>query len=336
MMFWQLFADVLLSTLGSAWLVGRVRVWTLKRQILDIPNERSSHVMPIPRGGGIAILVAVSIVQTITIATGNLPLSIGLPWLLATLAYGVLGACDDRKPLSSRFRLLVQFGLAASYLGILCITNHWPLSLLGAIAAGGVVLAIVWTVNLYNFMDGTDGIAGIQALAAAAGGACLSANLNLPGIAFVSSSVAGASLGFLMWNWQPAKIFLGDVGSYFLGSQFALLAINTALAGIEPWFWLILLAPFIVDASLTLLRRIVRGEPWRSAHRSHAYQLLVRQRWTHRAVAASLFGVVAMGLGPLAWSVVKYPEFGLCVTALSFSLMTALWFAIVARARALL
>ena len=331
-----LVAVFLISALPSAYLVGKVREWALTRALLDVPNERSLHVVPTPRGGGVAILLVVSIAQALAILMGKLTFTTGMPWLLATVAYGVLGAWDDHKSLSSGFRLLFQFGLAASYLGLLVITNHWPLSLLGAVAAIVAVFAVVWSVNLYNFMDGTDGIAGIQALAAAAGGACLSANLNLPGIAFVSSSVAGASLGFLMWNWQPAKIFLGDVGSYFLGSQFALLAINTMLAGFEPWFWLILLAPFIVDASLTLLRRIVCGEPWRSAHRSHAYQLLVRQGWTHRAVAASLLGIVAMGLGPLAWSVVKYPEFGLSVTGLSFSLMTALWLAIVARARALL
>lgn len=335
-MFWTLIVGFLLSAISVTYLVGKVREWALTRSLLDVPNERSLHVAPTPRGGGVAILLVVSIVQALAILMGKLTFTTGMPWLLATVAYGALGAWDDHKSLSSGFRLLFQFGLAASYLGALSLSNHWPLSLLGAAAAIVAVFAVVWTVNLYNFMDGTDGIAGVQALAAAAGGACLSANLNLPGIALVSSSVAGASLGFLIWNWQPAKIFLGDVGSYFLGSQFALLAINTALAGVEPWFWLILLAPFIVDASLTLLRRIVRGESWRSAHRSHAYQLLVRQGWTHRAVAALLLGVATVLLAPLAWVSAKNPDLGLYVTTLSFGLMAALWFAIVARARSLL
>ena len=316
---------LVVTALCTSWLTVKARHWILGQQLLDVPNERSLHTTPTPRGGGIALILPVLAVQLVAFGCFDFDLLQGAAWVLVALGFATLGAIDDRFSLSARVRFLVQLMLATMFLIVLMLQRHWTADVLQVVTAGGLVLGIVWIVNLYNFMDGADGLAATQAFAAASIGAWCAADLRLYAISGVAIGIAGASLGFLRWNWQPAKIFLGDVGSYFLGAQFALLAVYTYLAGVTPWFWGILLAPFVVDASLTLCRRILFGEQWHSAHRTHAYQLLVVEGWSHRRVALSMLAIVSLVLGPLAWIAAHNPEEAPYAASAAYGLMAITW-----------
>jgi Fuc2NAc and GlcNAc transferase len=173
----------------------------------------------------------------------------------------------------------------------------------GALAA----LGIVWLTNLYNFMDGIDGIAAAEAVVVGMGGALLVAGRSPP-LALVSVVVAAAAAGFLVWNWPPARLFMGDVGSGFLGFVFGGLALGSERAHALPAvLWLVLLGPFFLDATVTLVRRVARGERWYAAHRSHAYQRAVQGGWSHGRVAASVAGLSLVTVAA-GWLAVRRPE----------------------------
>jgi len=183
----------------------------------------------------------------------------------------------------------------------------------GAVELGpaGTVLAalgLVWFVNMYNFMDGIDGIAGSEAVTAGLAGGALLLALGSPGLATLSLLLAAASAGFLAWNWQPARIFMGDVGSGFLGFCFAALALASERAGALPLLgWVLLLGVFLFDATATLGRRVVRGEKWYDAHRSHAYQRAVQGGWRAAAVTGAVIAINLV-LGALAWAAAAEPR----------------------------
>lgn len=318
------------------WLTGRVRQWAIAKRILDIPNDRSLHSSATPRGGGLAIAIVVSSINAIAIGSGYVSFAVAMILWLGTASYAGLGAVDDQYSLSARLRFTVQVVVATMSVGGIFTAAGIPWNLLTLAIGVALTLALVWMVNLYNFMDGCDGIAAVQAVMAGFGGAYLAGSLGFHGVALGAATVAGASLGFLWWNWQPARIFLGDAGSYFLGAQFGLLIIATALHGVMPWFWLILLSPFIADSSLTLLRRLFTGRNWHAAHRTHAYQLLIRSGWSHRRVALSLAGLVAGIAYPGAWVAVHHPDTALMCVGLTYAMIATLWALIVRRSRALL
>jgi Fuc2NAc and GlcNAc transferase len=172
-----------------------------------------------------------------------------------------------------------------------------PLGPAGALLS---VLGIVWAINLYNFMDGIDGIAAAEAIVASLAGAGLLLWQGQGDLASISLIVAGASAGFLVWNWEPARIFMGDVGSGFLGFVFGTLALASERRGAMPALvWILLLGLFFGDATVTLLRRMLRGERWFEAHSNHAYQRLVRAGLRHRTVTGLIAGLtlVLAGLG---------------------------------------
>ena len=264
----------LLSLLGT-----RALIPLLRRRVLDRPNERSSHTTPTPRGGGIALVGAVLIVWLGLTATGHLPPA--LPIIAAAgLGLAAVSWLDDLRGLSPAVRLAAQ--LAAVAIGMAALPRGamfqgWlPPVLDGAAAA----LLWVWFVNLFNFMDGIDGLAGSEAAAIAIG---LILIVPTPQTGMLAAAVAAASFGFLVWNWAPARIFLGDVGSVPLGYLLGFLLLGAAARG--AWLpALILPLYFLADATITLLRRLARGERVWQAHREHFYQRAVQRGLGHAAV----------------------------------------------------
>ena len=284
-------------------LTGLVRRWVLRRAILDHPNERSSHTRPTPRGAGIALAFVVLVWLVAAGFAGTLPWStvIGVAGGGAIVA-GV-GLLDDVRSLSVRWRLAFHF-LAAIWTvawlgGMPALSMGQSSATLGMAGAALAVIGVVWATNLFNFMDGIDGIAGVEALSIGAIGGLLLVSVSSPGLAQLSFVIAGASLGFLFWNWAPAKIFLGDIGSGFIGFVIAAMAVASENAGAVPLLvWVILSAVFIVDATLTVGRRLRSGH-WREAHRNHAYQRAVQSGWSHAAVSRAV-GILNLFLGALA------------------------------------
>ncbi len=281
-----------------------------RRRILDHPNERSSHQNPTPRGGGIAI-VAVVLAAAALIALLAKPAPAGLwPVLAGAGLLAGISWLDDLKGMSALPRLAAQIAAVALGLAFVPAENLVFQDLLpelpDRLLAG---LVWIWFINLFNFMDGIDGIAGVEA-------ACIGAGLFvvLQGLGshaelgLIALATAGAALGFLWWNWQPARIFLGDVGSVPLGYLLGWLLLSAAAGG--AWApALILPLYYLADASLTLARRLLRGERIWAAHRQHAYQRAVQAGMSHaqtvRIIAAgnvALIGlaVVAGGGWPIA------------------------------------
>lgn len=299
------------SLISSALLTGVARRFALSRAILDVPNERSSHSVPTPRGGGIA-LVGVVLATCAWLGWSHPPvraICIALGGGGALVA--AIGWLDDRRAVPARFRLLVHLAAAAWAVGWLggmerLQLGPWTLQL-GLAGSFLAVVGVAWLINLYNFMDGIDGIAGSEAVVV---GGFASALLLLAGdlpLALLSAAIASAAAGFLFWNWPPARIFMGDVGSGTLGFLFAVLAVASENRGAVPsLLWVLLLFVFIFDATVTLARRIARGEPWYSAHRSHAYQRATQGGLTHLGVTLRVIATNLL-LGMLALAAAQYP-----------------------------
>ena len=306
----------------AAVLTGAVRRHALRAGVMDVPNARSSHTQPTPRGGGLAIVLTVAAAALcLWWFGGSLPASLILALVGAGGLVAAVGYLDDRAGLGAG----VRFGahLAATVLALLLIgyaniaaaVLPW---LPGPVSMVLVVLGVAWALNLFNFMDGIDGIAATEAAFVAGSAAWLISWRNDPdGLSLLLAALSAASLGFLAWNWAPAKIFMGDVGSGFLGFALALLAIATVVEGtLSLWTWLILTSLFFADATVTLVRRVLRGERWYAAHRSHAYQHLTR-RWRSHSRVTLLFLVlnVCLLLPLAAWSETNRDVAALIATA---------------------
>jgi Fuc2NAc and GlcNAc transferase len=310
-----------------------VRYYALRHSLIDIPNSRSSHSEPTPRGGGLAIVLTWFLALAILLVLERLD-----PWVgAALLAGGVLvagvGWVDDRRGVSAGLRASIH--LIAAVWAVWCLGGFQsfdfnvtvlPLEMTGNVLA---VVGIAWLVNLYNFMDGIDGIAGGEAVSVALVAAGLLAFAGGGGMALAVLSLAAATGGFLVLNWPPAKIFMGDVGSGLLGYAFGVLAIASERAGAVPLaVWMILLGVFIVDATATLISRVVKGERWYQAHRSHAYQRAVQAGYSHRTVTIAVLGlnaVLALAAVAVSMQPTLLPEV-LAATAVGLAL---LWFRVV-------
>jgi len=302
------FMVVALAAIAAWLLTARVLRYTLARGVLDQPGRRSSHTVATPRGGGLAIVTVLLVVLPVL---GVLSL---LPWPLVTALTGgcavvaALGWVDDHRALGAGWRLCGHvlaaiWGLA--WLGGLPpVLLPWGMVDLGAAGQVLAVLALVWLLNLYNFMDGINGIAGVEALTVGLGMAAVLIALGEFAAGVPLLLLAGASLGFLPWNFPRAQIFLGDVGSGTIGLFVAVHALYCAHLNPDLlWCWLILLAVFWVDTTWTLLRRGLRGERVHEAHCSHAYQRLARVAGGHVVVSLGV-GLVNLGwLLPLAAAV---------------------------------
>jgi Fuc2NAc and GlcNAc transferase len=286
----------------------------LARRLLDVPNARSSHSVPTPRGGGVAIVAAATCSLLLLAVRHRVDLRLLVALLGGGWAVALVGFADDRRPVSPLIRLFVHFaaaiwtvvwlgGLPPLTVGGTVVVGHWLASLFG-------VIAIVWALNLFNFMDGIDGIAASEALfitwAAALLGLCAGTG---DGALVFALAVGAACLGFLCWNWPPAKVFMGDVGSGYLGYVLAALAIASAREHpLALGVWTILGAVFLVDATLTLLRRLARRERIYEAHRSHAYQWLARRYRSHGRVTGLVLGLNLCWLLPCAWLLSQFGD----------------------------
>ena len=299
---------LLLLLVGSvSWvLTGLLRRYALAKCLMDVPNDRSSHSTPTPRGGGISIVVTflLGLVFLWIMSLLNNDVFLGLSG--AGLVIAVIGFIDDHGHIAARWRLLGHFS-AASWL--VFWLGGLPLLILFGFSvdpgwAGHVlaIVALVWLLNLYNFMDGIDGIAAIEALSSTlVAGLLFLFVFNNQDMASLNLLMFAAVTGFLVWNFPPAKIFMGDAGSGFLGLMLGALALYSAhIEAVMLWVWLILLGIFIVDATFTLLRRLLRGEKVYEAHRSHAYQYASRKYGSHLTVTLSVLFINLFWLAP--WS----------------------------------
>jgi Fuc2NAc and GlcNAc transferase len=291
------------ALLSSALLTAQMRRLAVAHGVLDIPNERSSHGSATPRGGGLAIVVTATAAVLILAAYGSVPRNLCVALVGGGVGIAVVGFLDDRSAVSARVRLVVHLlaaGWAVYWLGGLTtvrIGDH--VASVGWASGALAVLGIVWVLNLFNFMDGIDGIAASEALFVVCAGALLSAAGS--GVREAAGVFAGACAGFLIWNWPPAKIFLGDAGSGYLGYFIAVMALASARnSSIAIWVWLILGGVFFVDATVTLLRRLLRGERVYEAHRTHAYQWLARRWKSHAKVTLAVMAVNLTWLLPWA------------------------------------
>lgn len=292
-----------------------IRKLKLTRGALDIPNERSSHSVPTPRGGGLSIVIVVSVAAAGLLAWGALDRDLCFALVGGGAAIAVVGWLDDRASLRPKVRLGVHF--AAALWALAWLGGLPPLQIGEHSVALGVsgyllgLLGIVWTLNLFNFMDGIDGIAASEAVFVALAGALIALYSGPSGaVATIALVFAAACLGFLLWNWPPAKIFMGDVGSGYLGYTIAVLALAAARENpVALLVWVILGAIFFVDATVTLVRRVARRERASEAHRSHAYQWLARRWGSHRSVTLATIAINVLWLLPCAFFAAAQPRF---------------------------
>lgn len=274
------------------------RRWTIKQNFLKVPNERSSHNQPTPHGAGIVIVIIclVAYLPIAVVVTGTFSWG----YFGGALIIALVSFLDDVRPISFPLRLLVHCAAAAL---LISDTETWHgITMLGNLKLGnwGYVLTflwIVWMVNSYNFMDGIDGLAGLQAVVAGIGWLCLGVIMGMPMVYLFGGVIAAASLGFLVHNWNPAHIFMGDVGSAFFGFTFASLPLMARTSVIKspdllPIAAVLFVWFFLFDSMVTILRRAIRGEKIWIAHREHLFQRLVSAGFSHRSVTI-LYGVLA-------------------------------------------
>lgn len=306
---------------ASWWGTGLVRRFALARSLLDIPNERSSHSIPTPRGGGVAIVVVVLGGILAGTVGGWIRETIALALVPSGAAVALVSWLDDRRGVPRSIRFLVHIAAAA-----------WVVYCLGPVEIGlgflgpiVTVLGIAWMANLFNFMDGIDGLAAGEALTVGLAAMLLCWRVEDLEPTWLAALIVVAAAGFLPWNWSPARIFLGDVGSVFLGFILASLGVLTSQRGDIPASgWLVLLGVFLLDATITLLRRFARGERWFVAHRSHAYQRAVQAGFTHARLSGAVMAINGV-LALLVWWAVARPHWSAGAYSGALILLLALY-----------
>lgn len=288
-------------TLITSWLLSRVVLHHLGKRLLDTPNNRSSHQSPTPRGGGIAIAASVLIAAFLATTMGYLDKSIWA-WLIApAILISLLGILDDFFNLSIKLRLAIQFILATT--GILLLRTTQPsFSLLDYALLITMIFFVTWMTNLYNFMDGINGLAALELISVCTGMILIYTLLDTRESSIYLMLILAASVcGFLYWNFPNARLFMGDSGSLFLGFCLGLLALESANENLNlVAAWLIMLAVFVVDATYTLLYRIISGQAFSQAHKSHSYQKCAVKYQSHARVTLTIVAINILWLFPLA------------------------------------
>lgn len=271
-----------------------------RRKMLDYPSERSSHVTPVLRGGGIAPAVGALVALAITPSLTEID-----RWAIGGTAalFGVIGLIEDVVGIRALRRLVMQC-VAASSAGVFLLDDLTGPALWQWLFTAAAVLWLVAFVNAYNFMDGIDGISVVQAVVAGATWFAIGLHTDVPALAAGGAITAGGALGFAPFNLPRARMFLGDVGSYFIGAWLAAVAILGLRAGVPPEAVLAPLALYVADTGATLVRRVRRGDRWYLPHRDHAYQRLGDAGWSHIRTstfvagcigASGLLGAVSLG-----------------------------------------
>jgi Fuc2NAc and GlcNAc transferase len=309
---------ILTSLLACVWLswyiTRRFVLFAMEQQLLDVPNSRSSHTVITPRGGGVSFVVVLLGATIVLTLLHRIPFLLGVGLLTGGFV-ALVGYLDDRRGMSIRTRLMVQ--LCASAVAIYCLfgvpvagTPAIRLLILGGFVAA--ILSFTWLINLFNFMDGIDGLAASEAACVAS--VCFALSVMHSGFHEVSllfGVFAGAIIGFLVWNWHPAHIFMGDAGSCFLGFSLGALALLGARREeLSPWVPFILIGVFAIDATITLARRMLRGERWYKPHCLHAFQH-ASKAFGHSSVTTAVIAINLLWLTPWAVLAQAYPRYGL-------------------------
>ena len=289
----------------SLLMTGALRRYALARSLIDIPNARSSHSVPTPRGGGVAIVLAFLAALPIVAFANMLPWAVMWGLVGAGAGVAVIGFLDDHGHIPARWRLLGHFAgaiWALCWLGGLPPLSLFGMSLdLGWLGHALAAVYLVWLLNLYNFMDGIDGIASVEGICVCLSGGLLYWLTGHAALALAPLLLALAVAGFLYWNFPPARIFMGDAGSGFLGITLGVLSLQAAWVAPQLlWSWMILLGVFNVDATFTLLRRLLRRDKVYEAHRSHAYQYAARQFGKHLPVTLAVAAINLCWLLPIS------------------------------------
>lgn len=284
----------LMAALASTLLVGLYRRLAISRHWFDIPNHRSSHAAVTPRGAGIVFALLSVLAACYLLPAFRVGAAMGL-------AVAAIGWLDDLRGLPARYRFIAY----AAAIGIFLLSGLPAAALPGGLAGAltGVLagLLLLWLLNLFNFMDGINGIAGTEAVFVLLG-ALLLAPGAAEGYRQLLGCTAAAVAGFLVWNFPRGRVFMGDAGSVFLGFWLGALAAWSVAAGdLVIWVWLLLPGVFVVDASYTLAVRLVTGQRWHQPHRSHAYQYLARRWGGHGRVVVLVLAINLLWLLPLAW-----------------------------------
>lgn len=329
---------VILAGMMSFVLTGIFRRYALVKSHFDIPNSRSSHTLPTPRSGGIAFVISITLSLTWLSLNNGIERNIADLYqiiIIGGILIAAIGLVDDFRHVPAKWRLLVHTivaGYTVILLGIPDIEIYVLTIEPNIILEVLFVIGIVWLINLYNFMDGIDGLAGAEAMCVS-GSAALIIFLGAGYLGFIMQPeeiynyellfllliVVTSVFGFLIWNWPPAKIFMGDVGSSYLGFVFGVLVISTSMASILTiWTWSILLGVFFVDSTSTLIIRIFTGERWYAAHRTHAYQHAAQTFGGHRVITVSVILINMIWLLPLAWLATIKPNWGALSTIIAY------------------
>lgn len=325
----SIFAQSIVFFILTLLFTGYMRHYALKKNIIDNPNERSSHSVPTPRGGGVAVVCSYLLALAILIYSQQLTVHIGLTLMVAGFVIALLGFLDDHGHINSMLRLAIHFlvaiGAVISLGGFAEVTIFNGVQL-GFIANIIAVLFLVWLLNLYNFMDGINGIASVKAITTTASMAMLYYLLNTSLNSDLLWLLAACVFGFLLWNFPKAKIFMGDACSGFLGLTLGILALIALKENLALFCaWIICLGVFVVDATYTLIKRVLNGHKMYDAHRSHSYQILSRRWGSHTPVTLIVAAINLLWLFPIAYMTViqqwVYPELAVLIAYLPLVLL---------------
>ena len=301
-----------------------MRLYALKKNIIDNPNERSSHSVPTPRGGGVAVVCSYLMALAVLIYSQQLTVHIGLTIMAAGFVIALLGFLDDHGHINAMLRLAIHFLVAIAVVislggfGSVAVFDGVQLGFLANIIA---VLFLVWLLNLYNFMDGINGIASVEAITVTASMATLYYVLNISLHSDLLWLLGACAFGFLLWNFPKAKIFMGDACSGFLGLVLGILALIALKENVALFCaWIICLGVFVVDATYTLIKRMLSGYKMYDAHRSHSYQILSRKWNSHTPVTLTVAAINILWLFPIAYLMASqsfaYPELAVLIAFL--------------------
>ncbi len=306
--------------IASAYGTRKFRDLALSKGLLDIPNYRSSHVIPTPKGGGIVFMALWVLVQMLGYGFGIWSLTEIFLFLPGAFILALLGAWDDTHVISSKFRFLIQCLVAGFCLSV-SLYSVFPGWVWVIIGMPILLITLVWSINLFNFMDGLDGIAAVEAIFVLGIGGFVCWHYGHTSLALIAWSMVCGVLGFLTLNWPKASIFMGGVGSYPLGFLIGAFAwVSAWMYGIPFILWVILYGLFGFDATITLLRRMYYKQAWTEAHRSHAYQRLHQAGFTHQQVLLCVIGLNTL-LGSIVLAVVFKPEWTLIGFLLAMGLL---------------
>lgn len=314
---------------GSLIITRLMIAYARNRKLLDVPNERSSHAIPTPRGGGLALVVVFLLGMVVLYYRNDISLAECLALTGGGMLVAIVGFWDDHCKVSANIRIVVH-----------AIAAVWVVYWLGGLPSFAIgftaqvvainlfwIVALTWFLNAYNFMDGIDGIAGSEVVFISAVASMMCYWSGAQGLAMVGVLLAAGSMGFLFWNLPPAKIFMGDVGSGFLGLVLGAMAILTVRNGImNMWVWTILFGVFMVDATITIFRRIINGACWHRAHCSHAYQHASRLFGKHGKVTGAVTALNVLWLLPWAACAWRWSNWGAFFAVIAY--LPLIWLAL--------